>query len=100
MLDDIFALGCKAYHFGDSVDMKVILAKTPEDVLAMGNVSPAVAFVAGTPETVREETLKVMNECGSNRNFWISSGCDIPPQTKPENIKAFFDAVEEYYSGR
>ena len=100
MLDDIFALGCKAYHFGDSVDMKVILDKTPEDVLAMGNISPAVAFVAGTPEGIREATLNLMKECGDNKNFWISSGCDIPPQTNPVNIKAFFDAVDEYYAGK
>ena len=73
MLEDIFALGAKAYHFGDSVDMKVILEKTPDDVLAMGNVSPAQVFVSGTPESVREATLKLMSECASNKNFWISS---------------------------
>ena len=100
MREDIYALGCKAYHFGDSVDMKVMLEKAPEDVLVMGNVSPAVVFVAGTPEEVREATLKLMQECGENRNFWISSGCDVPPQTKAENIRAFFDAVEEYYEGK
>ena len=98
MLEDIFALGAKAYHFGDSVDMKVILEKTPEDVLAMGNVSPARVFVSGTPETVREATLSLMEECAGNRNFWISSGCDVPPQTDPANIQAFFDAVEEFYA--
>ena len=100
MLEDIFALGCKAYHFGDSVDMKVILEKTPEDVLSMGNISPAVVFVAGTPEGIREATLKLMEECAANKNFWISSGCDIPPQTDPANIKAFFDAVNEFYAGK
>ena len=100
MLDDIFALGCRAYHFGDSVDMKVIVDHAPEDVLVMGNVSPAVSFVAGTPESIREETLKLMEACGGSKNFWISSGCDVPPQTRPENIRAFFDAVEEYYAGK
>ena len=99
MLEDIFALGAKAYHFGDSVDMKVILEKTPDDVLAMGNVSPAQVFVSGTPESVREATLKLMSECASNKNFWISSGCDIPPQTDPANIEAFFQAVDEFYAG-
>jgi uroporphyrinogen decarboxylase len=97
MRDDIYDLGCKAYHFGDSVDMKVMLEKAPEDVLVMGNISPAVVFVAGTPEEIREATLKLMDECGDNKNFWISSGCDVPPQTEPANIKAFFDAVDEYY---
>lgn len=96
MIDGIYGLGCRAYHFGDSVNMKDVLEKTPEDVLAMGNISPAVVFVAGTPESIREETLKMLEEFAGNKNFWISSGCDIPPQTNPANIKAFFDAVEEF----
>ena len=98
MLDGIYGLGCRAYHFGDSVNMKDVLAGTPDDVLAMGNLSPAVVFVAGTPESIREETLKMMEEFAGNKNFWISSGCDVPPQTNPDNIKAFFDAVEEFYA--
>ena len=98
MLEDIFALGAKACHFGNSVKMTDILAKTPEHMLAMGNVAPAEVFVAGTPETVREATRKLMEELGDHKNFWISSGCDIPPQTDPANIAAFFDAVEEYYN--
>ena len=31
------------------------------------------------------------------RNFVISSGCDIPPLSKWENIDAYFAAIEEYY---
>ena len=30
-------------------------------------------------------------------NFVISSGCDIPPASKWENIDAFFKAVDEFY---
>ena len=31
-------------------------------------------------------------------NFVISSGCDIPPLSKWDNITAFFDTVGEYYN--
>jgi len=31
-------------------------------------------------------------------NFVIASGCDIPPMTPIENLQAFFDAAEEFYS--
>ena len=96
MIDGIYSLGCRAYHFGDSVNMKDVLEKTPSDILAMGNLSPAVVFVAGTPESIHDETLKMLEEFAGNKSFWISSGCDVPPQTNPANIKAFFDAVEEF----
>ena len=39
-----------------------------------------------------------MEECCVYPNFAISSGCDIPPASKWENIDAFFAAVDEFYS--
>ena len=63
----------------------------------MGNVDPAGQFCNGTPESIRKATLQVMEACCEHPNFVISSGCDIPPRSKWENIDAFFAAVKEYY---
>lgn len=97
MADGIFGLGAVGYHFGDAINMKDICEKAPADVMVMGNVSPSKELRNGTPESVREATLKVMSECCSYPNFVISSGCDIPPMSPWENIDAFFAAIEEYY---
>ena len=97
MLDSILSIGAAAYHFGNAVDMKEMLEKIPENELVMGNVDPAGVLRMGTPETVRNVTLELMEKCCSHKNFVISSGCDIPPLTPWENIDAFFAAVEEYY---
>lgn len=48
-------------------------------------------------EELREATLKVMDACCKYPNFVISSGCDIPPLSKWENIDAFFATVTEFY---
>jgi uroporphyrinogen decarboxylase len=77
--------------------MAEMLEKMPADIPVMGNVDPAGVLRQGTPETVREATISVMERCCSHKNFVISSGCDIPPATPWENIDAFFAAVEEYY---
>ncbi len=69
----------------------------PEDIIAMGNIDPAGQFRGGTPESVKAETLGLLEKCGDYPNFIISSGCDIPPLASWDNIKAFFEAVEEYY---
>ena len=90
--------GAAAYHFGNAVDMKDIMAGSPSDVLVMGNVDPAGQFRNGTPETVRARTLEVMGDCCGYPNFVISSGCDIPPASSWENIDAFFAAVDEFYA--
>lgn len=98
MVPEILSTGAAAYHFGNAVRMEDMLAQMPPDTLAMGNVDPASAFCNGTPEKVRENTLAVMDACCKCPNFLISSGCDIPPASPWENIDAFFQAVEEFYS--
>ncbi|MBQ2734625.1 MAG: uroporphyrinogen decarboxylase family protein [Clostridia bacterium] len=98
MVDSIITTGAKAYHFGNVVDMKNMLDKMPDDVLVMGNVDPAGVLRMGNPETVKAETLRIMENCCTYQNFVISSGCDIPPMTPWENINAFFEAVDEYYA--
>ena len=97
MINSILSTGAAAYHFGNSIDMLDMLGRVPEDTVVMGNVDPAAQFRLGTPESIREATLEVMNRCCGYPNFVISSGCDIPPQSPWENINAFFKAVDEYY---
>ena len=96
-IDSILATGCKFLHFGNAIDMAELMPHIPADVIAAGNVDPAGRFRNGTPEDVREATLAVMNSCCKYPNFVISSGCDIPPLSKWENIDAFFAAVNEFY---
>ena len=98
MLPQIADIGAIGYHFGDAVDMEEVCKGMPSDCLVMGNVSPAKTLRGGTPESVRAETLAVLEACSKYPNFVISSGCDIPPDTKWENIDAFFNAVEEFYA--
>ncbi len=98
MLDSILSTGCAAYHFGNAVDMeKDILANVPSDVVVMGNIDPAGVLRMGTPDSVREATLSLLENCSKYPNFVLSSGCDIPPMTPWENIDAFFAASKEFY---
>ena len=97
MTDKLAAMGASAYHFGNAVSMEDILKKMPSDVPCLGNVDPAGQFRNGTPESIRKATLDLMEKCAKYPNFVISSGCDIPPASKWENIDAFFKAVDEFY---
>lgn len=97
MTDSILSTGCKAYHFGNAIEMSEMMEKMPADVLVMGNVDPAGVLRNGTVEMVKETTKAIMEKCCKYDNFVISSGCDIPPMTSWENINAFFEAVEEFY---
>lgn len=98
MIDSILETGSAAYHFGNAIDMAQMLPHIPADTVAMGNIDPAGEFCNGTPESIRKATLDVMERCRSYPNFVISSGCDIPPKSSWDNIRAFFAAVGEYYA--
>jgi uroporphyrinogen decarboxylase len=99
LLNDILTIKADAYHFGNSVVMAEVLGRMPRNVLVCGNVDPVKQFINGTPESIREETLSIMNKCcPTYKNFIISSGCDITSLSKWENIDAFFTAVADYYS--
>lgn len=97
-IDSITQNGCRVLHFGNAIDMADMMPHIPANIVAMGNVDPAGQFRNGTPESIRENTLELLEKCGSYPNYVISSGCDIPPLSSWDNIQAFFDAVEEYYN--
>ncbi len=97
MIDDILSTGSAGYHFGNAISMTDMLPRVPADTPCFGNVDPAGQFRNGTPASIREATLRLMETCCTYPNFIISSGCDIPPASKWENIDAFFAAVAEFY---
>lgn len=95
MIDSILATGAGAYHFGNAIDMAEMMSHIPADVVAMGNVDPAGQFKEGTVESIKAETKRIYRACKAYPNFVLSSGCDIPPTSKWENIDAFFEAAKE-----
>ncbi len=97
MVDAIAGIGAMAYHFGNAIDLAEMLTLFPEENIVMGNIDPAGQFRNGTPESIRAETLALMQKCTKHPNFVISSGCDIPPLSSWDNIDAFFAAVAEFY---
>lgn len=97
MMEGILSTGCKAYHFGDAVDMRDVLKAVPSDTVVMGNISPAAQFLGGTPESVYEETQNLLRDCAKYPNFVLSSGCDIPPLAPFKNVESFFRAAKDYY---
>lgn len=99
-IDSILTIGAPMYHFGNAIDMAEMMKHIPADVLAAGNVDPAGQFRNGTMDSMKAETLSIMEKCCKYPNFVISSGCDIPPMSKWENIDAFFEAVVGFYSSR
>lgn len=95
-VDSIAAINADIYHFGNAVPLTEVIGKMPSDSVVMGNVDPLL-FRDGTPEDVRAAVDKIFDQCSGYENFMISSGCDIPADSKWENLDAYFARVGELY---
>ncbi len=90
LVESMINTGAKGFHFGNAVNMSVILPRIPLDRLAFGNIDPAGKIMSGNPVTITEEINLLKEKYSKYKNFVISSGCDIPLATPLENIDVFF----------
>ena len=57
-----------------------------------GNIKP-LSFVEETPEEIAVESFRLLNLFAQRGGFILSSGCEMPPESKPENVAAMALAV-------
>lgn len=96
MVDTILSTGCRLYHFGNAISIEQMLKLMPKDVMVMGNIDP-VSLKDASKEDVIAAINALLEAIGDVDNFVISSGCDIPPLARWENIDAFMKTAQEYY---
>ncbi len=58
-----------------------------DDITLCGNFDPSGVLFQGTPQTVAEAARKCLALGG--KRFILMPGCEVPPGTPPENLKAF-----------
>jgi uroporphyrinogen decarboxylase len=56
-----------------------------------GNIK-SLLFVEGSPTEVETEAVNLLHAFRDRRGFILSSGCEIPPEAKPENVAALAKA--------
>ena len=61
----------------------------------MGDV-PATLLAFGTREETLQYCKKLIQEVGKGGGFILSSGCSLPANAKPENVRAMYEAVEKW----
>lgn len=73
------------------VDMKEGMELLPT-TCCNGNIKPLL-FVDGKPEVIASEAFKVLTLRGKRGGFILSPGCEVPPESKGENITALVSAA-------
>lgn len=88
--------GARLLHFGKPMDLPAALGAVDENVILGGNLDPAEVFVNGSPAFVASRTEALLEATAGRKNFFISSGCDIPYAASLGNLEAFFGAVRSW----
>jgi len=73
------------------VDWMVPLEKARQmvgpDIVLCGNFDPSAVLLQGTPQDVAEAARRCIQAGG--KKFFLMPGCEVPPATPEENIRAF-----------
>lgn len=85
------AMGVEIANFDYCVNPEDAISLLPATCLD-GNIRP-YAFVKGTEESIASEAASLLRRFQDRGGFILSSGCELPPESRPENIKAFVESV-------
>lgn len=80
-----------------SIDSHLDLAEALEnlpDRFLVGNIG-ASAFLESTPEEISKIAKDRIMSVSNNKRFLLSSGCELPLESRPENIRALVKAVHQ-----
>lgn len=96
-VDEVKNYGVKAFSVDSMVDMEEMLAKAEHRMCMMGNLSPSDQMVQGTPESVYEESMRLLSLGKANGGgFLLSTGCDYPAGAPAENARAMVKAAIDF----
>jgi len=96
LLDRMVETGAEGLSLDAPIDFPAAAKALPSNVALIGNVDPVSVMRDGRPSQVTEAVRQLSDAMGPWRNFILSTGCDLPPDTPLDNIRAFMDAGRRY----
>ncbi len=82
-------------QFDGPTDMFLAKQILGDRVCIMGDVPPDM-FCLASPSEVDEYCHRLIEEVGKGGGYIMGAGCEIPPNARPENVKAMLDSVTKY----
>jgi MtaA/CmuA family methyltransferase len=98
-LDHLPEAGFNMLNWGKQKDVVEVKERVGDRMCLMGNVDPLEVGVRGTPEEVRDATLRVLEGAGGE-GIILSVGGGTSPEMPRENVLAMLEALEEFNTSR
>jgi uroporphyrinogen decarboxylase len=96
-LAKIAAIGCDAVGVDWTTDLKTARAAVGGRVALQGNLDPSALFAP--PDTLRSETLRVLESYGEGPGHVFNLGHGITPDVDPQRVAVLVETVRNYVIG-
>jgi uroporphyrinogen decarboxylase len=71
-----------------------------DKVTFVGNIDPSEVLARGTPELVKLRTEELLDVFADSPRFVLNSGCALPADTPPENVRAMLACLRNRPEGK
>jgi uroporphyrinogen decarboxylase len=95
ILSQMNKLGLDAVELDYKTPIENIYEVFGKTTTVFGTVDPSGVIALGTPEMVREESIKILNIYRNSPRLVLGAGCAIPPMAPEKNIRAIVDCKLE-----
>lgn len=95
IMDLLVQTGTDILEVDYKVDLMHYKQHISNGVCLMGNLNPAGALLAGTPQDVEKEAIDCIKNAAAEGGFILGSGCEVAIDTPIENMKAMVRVARE-----
>jgi len=86
-------VGAEIANFDFCVEPADVIQTLPQ-MCVDGNIKP-LAFIEATPDAIAAESSRLLDIFAKRGGYILSSGCEIPPTARPENVAAMVASTRQ-----
>lgn len=89
--------GADCFSFDHAVDPAVAREVAGRSVPLMGNIDPVKYIMNGDSASIKKESFRIIEACGSEGGLILAPGCETPISSPDENVIAMCQAGIDYW---
>jgi len=93
----LFETGADCLSFDHAVNPAAAKKAADGKIALMGNIDPVQQILYGSPESIRDECYRILDQAGHGGGFVLAPGCETPLMSPDENVLAMGRAGREYW---
>ena len=96
ILPDMLATGADGLEIDYKTDARLAHDRMKDRAVFVGNLDPSGVLAHGTPELVESKTTGLLELFADTPRFVLNSGCAIPADAPPANLRALIRAARGF----